>query len=447
MKIHILAFTAAACAALVFQSPPLYAQSSDPPSDDPKQTAGSEEPDDAEGDLDAELDALEEEVTSSETSDDGDDSSESIGGAVSSTVQSMNPEISLILDATGAWFSDTADLRGGHDPSSMGFNLQGLELAVGASVDPFFRFDGSILFSLFGVEIEEAYGTTLNLPLQLQARFGQFKTNFGRLNPTHLHSWAFATQPLVNAKFFGGESLRGLGVELSQIVLPIPGTFRWYVSVQNISGEATGRSFLPSSSDISSLTDLTATVRLEEYVDLSENLSLLTGLNYAVGRNKSGRRNVSEIYGLDLFLKWKNATEGGRSSVGWQTEFMIRRRQVPRDVLEDYGGYTQVRWRPNRYWGTGLRYEYVSGIGPESNQPSLFGGTTQAVDPLDPNWTKGRQRGAAQVSYYPSHFSRLRLQYSLDHMPYRSGSGNSELVHQVFLQAELVAGSHGSHEF
>ena len=447
MNTRILAIAAATCAALICHPPSSYAQSPDAPSDEPEQTEGSDETNDTEGDLDAELDALEEEVTAEDSKDDSDESSGSLGQTLSSSVQSMNPEISFILDATGAWFSDEPDLRGGHDPSSMGFNLQGLELAVGASVDPFFRFDGSILFSLFGVEIEEAYGTTLNLPLQLQAKFGQFKTNFGRLNPTHLHTWAFATQPLVNAKFFGGESLRGLGVELSQIVLPIPGTFRWYVSVQNIAGASTGRSFVPSSSDISSLTDLTATVRLEEYVGLSQNLSLLTGLNYAVGRNKSGRRNISEIYGLDLFLKWKNATKGGRSSVGWQTEFMIRRRQVPGDVLEDYGGYTQVRWRPNRYWGAGLRYEYVSGIGPESNQPSIFGGTTQAVDPLDPNWTQGRQRGAAQVSFYPSHFSRLRLQYSLDHMPYRAGSSNSELVHQVFLQAELVAGSHGSHEF
>lgn len=418
--------------------------------------------------LEDELEDLEEEVGAKSDEDDEDKENEkdnqqddqqedkTIVQKAGAAIQSMNPEISLILDTTLAWHSDEPDLRGGHDPSAFGFNLQGLELAVGASVDPFFRFDGSILFSLFGVELEEAYGSTLNLPLQLKARFGQFKTNFGRLNPTHLHSWAFVNQPLVNAKFFGGESLRGLGLELGQLVLPMPGAFRWYVAVQNVAGEATGRSFAPTPDSISSFADLTLTARLEQYLDFSTNVGFLSGLNYAVGRNKSGRGNVSEIYGLDLFLKWKNSTRGGRSQLGWQTEFMLRRRQVPGDVLEDYGGYTRLRWRPGRYWGAGLRYEFVSGIGPgdAATPPSLFGGTTTGVvDPLDPDWTENRQRGAAQISYYPSHFSRLRLQYSLDHMPYRDGAsrngngGPDPLVHMVFLQAELVAGAHGSHDY
>jgi hypothetical protein len=238
-----------------------------------------------------------------------------------------------------------------------------------------------------------------------------------------------------------------MGVELSQLVLPIPGTFTWYVALQNVAGGATGRSFIPARSDLESFGDLTVSARIEEFVELSPSWSLLLGLNYANGRNKTGRHNRTELYGADLYLDWKNVTKGGRSRVGWQTEFMTRRRQVPGDVLEDYGGYSELFWQPGRYWETGLRYEYVSGIGPQNDQPSLFGGTVQAVDPLDPNWTEARQRGAYQVTYYPSHFTKLRLQYSLDHMPYREGTEMDELVHMVFLQAEFVAGAHGAHSF
>lgn len=396
--------------------------------------------------LEAELDQLEQEVTGE---GDGEDSEEGgDGGGVSGgALQSMNPDLSLILDATGSWASGEPDLRGGHDPNPPGFSLQSLELAAGVDVDPFFRFDSAILFSLFGVEIEEAYATSLNLPAQLQLRVGQFKTRFGRLNPTHLHTWKFATQPLVNAKFFGGESLRGMGAELSQLLLPVPGTFRWYLSVQNVAGAATGRSFIPAKSDLESIGDLTVSGRIEEFIELSPAWSLLMGLNYANGRNKSGRGNRTAIYGADLYLDWKNVTQGGRSQVGWQTEFMVRRRQVPDDVLEDYGGYSEIFWRPDRYWETGGRFEYVSGVGPQNDAPSILGGTTRAVDPLDANWTEARQRGAVQLTHYPSHFTKIRLQYSLDHMPYRDASDRDKFVHMVMLQTEFVAGAHGAHSF
>lgn len=399
--------------------------------------------------IDAQLDQIESEVGEAEEDDDsaGEQTPDTSSGSSGGAIQSMNPDISLILNAAGGWASGETDLRGGHDPNPPGVSLQGLELAAGADVDPFFRVDAAILFSLFGVEIEEIYATSLNLPLQLQTRVGQFKTRFGRLNPTHMHTWKFATQPLVNAKFFGGESLRGMGAELSQLLLPMPGTFRWYVAIQNVSGGATGRSFIPAKSDLESIGDLTVSARVEEFLELSHSWSLLTGLNYANGRNKTGRGNRTEIYGADLYLDWKNVRKGGRSRVGWQTEFMVRRRQVPGDVLEDYGGYSELFWRPGRYWETGLRYEYVSGVGPENDAPSIFGGSTQGVDPLDADWTEARQRGAFQITHYPSHFTKLRLQYSLDHLPYRSGTDRDEFVHMIFLQTEFVAGSHGAHSF
>ena len=55
-------------------------------------------------------------------------------------------------------------------------------------VDPYFRFDSNLVFSQFGVEIEEAYATTLDLPANLQVRAGQFLTRFGRINATHPHA-------------------------------------------------------------------------------------------------------------------------------------------------------------------------------------------------------------------------------------------------------------------
>ena len=73
----------------------------------------------------------------------------------------------------------------------------------------------------FGVEVEEAYLTTLALPANLQVRASQFLTRFGRLNSTHPHAWDFTDQPLVNGRFFGGERVERRADALSHKVQPL----------------------------------------------------------------------------------------------------------------------------------------------------------------------------------------------------------------------------------
>src|SRR5262245_54078415 len=59
-----------------------------------------------------------------------------------SALASLTPDLAFILDVSAAWFSEAENLQGGgHDPTSNGFNFQQLEMSVGKSVDPYFRFD------------------------------------------------------------------------------------------------------------------------------------------------------------------------------------------------------------------------------------------------------------------------------------------------------------------
>ncbi len=365
-----------------------------------------------------------------------DSSPSSAPTGASGMLSSMNPDIALIADFALAGFIGKPELSGGHDPGNVGFNLQGLELAISSSIDPYFRFDSSILLGLFGLEIEEAYGTTLGLGWGFQARAGQYMSAFGRANPTHVHQWDFVTQALIIGKFFGPEGMRGLGAEISQ-VLPLPWYANWKVGVQNIAGQATGRSFLSADADIETLLDLTVVARLEQFFELSSSIEMLWGLSAANGANSSGRNNRTDIFGTDLLLKWYPET-GSRQSISWQTEAMLRRRQSPGqanepdgEVLQDFGGYSQLSWHLNALWQLAGRYEYVEGI---------------QNDYLDADWTSGRQRGALSLTYYPSHFSRLRAEYSLDHLSYRQQS-SERLTHAMFLQLELVAGAHGAHSY
>ncbi len=343
----------------------------------------------------------------------------------------MNPDLSFIFDFAGAYFSDDAPLQtGGHDPTETGFNLQQLELSISSVVDPYLRFDGNIVFGLFGVEIEEAYGTALTLPGRLQARFGQFLHRFGRINPTHPHSWDFVDQPFAIGRVFGSEGGRGLGIELSWLS-PLP----WYVevigSVQHPSGEATSRSF--GARDVEDPRDLVYVGAVKQFFPLSSAWSLLWGLSGAYGRNDTGRDNHTAIYGSDLYLKWRPADVATFTTVSWQTELFYRRRQIPGALLADASGYTQLFWRFAQRWGTAARYEYGS--------PAVTEDAATGLDPLDPAWTDSRHRVSANLTHWPTEFSRFRLQGARDMPDWR------DHYWSVFFAVELVTGAHGSHDF
>ncbi len=354
-----------------------------------------------------------------------------VGAALPGALQSMNPDIAFILDVAGAWFSvDEPAQTGGHDPSRTGFALQVLEMSIGASVDPFLRFDSTIAFALEGVEVEEAYATTLALPANLQLRAGQFLTRFGRINPTHPHAWHFADQPFAIGKMFGSEGSRGLGLEGSWLA-PLPWYLETVLAVTNADGECCARSFL-GGDDIGVKTplDLLVTGAVKQFFPLSDDLSLFVGLSTQLGPNASGNLNRSEIVGGDVVLRYRPlSTESGVPwSLSLEAEALFRGRQVPFGTLYDGAGYAQLVWSLSRQWETAARYELGSGVND---------------DPLDPEWTTWRQRGALQLTYYPSHFSRLRLQGHVDHLAWQQGLP----AFGVFTTLEILVGAHGAHSY
>ena len=139
--------------------------------------------------------------------------------------------------------------RGDHDPQVRGVSIPNAELALDGTVDPYFKGYTYIVHKLdangeTGIELEEMFFLTTSLPGNLQVKGGQFFAEFGRQNPQHPHSWAFADQPLVLNRMFGPDGLRSQGLRLSWLA-----PTSWYteamVAVANSAG-TTASSFLTS---------------------------------------------------------------------------------------------------------------------------------------------------------------------------------------------------------
>jgi hypothetical protein len=373
-----------------------------------------------------------------------------------------------LLGAGGLSSASENEMReleaGGHDPKNKGFTVQNVELTFAGVVDPYLRGDANIVLQIDAtgetvIELEEAYLTSLDLPFNLQLEAGQFFTGFGRINPTHPHTWDFVDQPVINSRLFGPDGLRSQGIQLSWLA-PLPFFAELLLSAQNAHGE-TAVSFRNAPDeivaghtlierDVHDIGDLLYLARLRSSFDPAEDLSIVGGLSALFGPNASGTDTHTRIYGADLYLKWKPLdNDQGWPFVAWQTEAMLRRYQAAEVIgadggavaspatLDDAGLYSQLLWGFARPWVAGVRYDRA--VGEDSAFTTPDGPYASSGDPL----RDSRQRYSGVLSYYPSEFSKLRVQYNYD----RAEFLNERDAHSAFVQFEILFGAHGAHKF
>jgi len=345
---------------------------------------------------------------------------------------------------------------GDHDPQQRGFNARNIELAFDGAVDPYFEGFANIVFKLDNdneteVEVEEAFLQTTNLPFNLQLKAGQFFAAFGRINPTHPHTWDFADAPLVHGRLLGPDGLRGVGAQMSWTV-PVPWYSQLIFAAQNGRG-GTGYSFrnpgddgiffgrMTTDREARGLQDFVWIPRFENSVDLSPTQVVLAGVSGAFGSNETGANARTQIYGADFLYKWKSShAEGGFPFVKWQTEAMYRRFEAGRGVDEsfpvaetfhDLGMYSQVLWGFKKGWVAGVRGDYLH--------------DTDSHFTDDPD-RQTRSRISANLTWYPTEFSKIRLQYNHDFLEENFFLADRD-VDSVFLQFEFILGAHGAHKF
>jgi hypothetical protein len=284
--------------------------------------------------------------------------------------------------------------------------LQEVELALQATVDPYVRGDVFITFSDGGVEIEEAFLTTLSLPWGLQVKAGKIYTPFGRTSQLHRHQWTFIDQPLSMQRLVGAEGLKGAGGDVAWLT-PLP----WFAEL-HLAYQATSPGF---DEDV---LQLTGTARLVQYFELSDSATLGVGLSWSLFQAEDPAR-WKNLAGADLYLKIRDPAS--RAHLVLQGEIYGRQLGEEPWSLSTWGGYGQASWRIDRNWEVGARYD-------NAPAPVAFGGGTQQT------WT-------ALGTWSPSEFFRLRLQPALVLLP------ESQTGFQGVLSFEFTIGAHGAHAF
>ncbi len=327
---------------------------------------------------------------------------QSEGGASPFSQAKFVPDISLILDFSYAY----------RDVDNKEFQLNYLELAVGATVDPFFDLFTVLQVADGEIGIEEAYAKTRSLPLGLQLKVGQFLSSFGRLNSQHDHCWNFSMQPLVYRDFFGESNLNEKGVQLNWVA---PLDIFLQAGLEVLAGE-NEESFGGDGNDSHLLVSF-----LKSSFDIGP-VVLLGGASYASGKYElllgSGAESGapmlnSRILGLDLTLKY---LIDSYRYLSLQAEYL--RRDL--DGVKRSGGYADLIWRSARRWRMGVRYDWI-------------------------HIQESYHRMSAMLEFSPSEFSRIRLQYTHDRS--RELDLQLEPVNEVVLQFNLSIGAHGAHPF
>jgi len=247
---------------------------------------------------------------------------------------------------------------------------------------------------------------------------------------------------------FGPDGLRSQGLRLSWL-LPTSFYTEAMLTVANATGSTTSSFRSPDSPEIhggviderpvNGFSDMLVAPRINTSFDLTETQTIVFGLSGAFGPNNSGPSAKTQIYGADLYWKWKPAAaQAGFPFLSLQTEGMWRKYDaaqrlaeanptvtLPSETLKDRGAYAQVLWGIKPRIVAGLRGEFASGNG------SAF------VSEL----RRDQSRFSPNLTWYPTEFSKFRVQYNYDNL-HELGS-----EHSLWFQFEFLLGAHAAHKF
>ncbi|MCH8544186.1 MAG: TonB-dependent receptor [Alcanivorax sp.] len=429
--------------------------------------------------------------------------------AVSAGTQ-FNPQISVILDGVyysrsrdvegPAGFDDGHDHGHGHSHGhdhglTEGFNLRETEITMSASIDNYL--DGVVTLAIegsSGIEVEEAYLLTRSLPAGLQIKAGRFLSDIGYINRQHPHDWLFVDRPLVNELLFGDHGLQDNGLQLSWLA-PTPFFSRFGVEVLQGEGgiasqvgdeEFTIVTFTGNpgvegpmrqrwQAD-NGLEDRTGPQLYTMFAKVAPDLGFDHAAQFGISGGYSNSFQAQEEHssgrletwngdgwfaGVDAVYKYDAGGAFGHGNWVIQGEYYFR--EIEADYLsrvfvdastlvatnqggtpDDFrsrsrqdGLYVQAVYGFAPRWNAGLRAEAV-GLKNKSLETNSNRSNFESFD--------ASYRYAAQVSFAPTEFSRLRAQVNYNDFAH-DGGDHAHDAWEFMLQYNVSLGAHGAHQF
>ncbi len=310
------------------------------------------------------------------------------------TLNQLNPEISV----TGNVFGTVSDT-----PETNRFQLDELELALQAPLDPFASAKAFIVQEEGELGIEEAYIDWTALPGGLGLKFGQFRNDWGKLNRWHNHALPQVGRPLVHQALLGEEGLLGLGVSLSWLPSPFLGDYNeLWVQVTNDENDVafSGRGF----------DEPIFLIHETNYWDLSSASYIEVGLSATTGVNDDLGRFRTQVYGIDWNFDWRPPARALYKGLELRGELMYQRREEELGWLSSWGAYTYATYKLNRRWFLGVRGDWTQ-------LPSDRGSEAWGVSPY--------------FEWWQSEWTRLRVQYSYSSRLLEEEAAENRLFFQV----------------
>jgi hypothetical protein len=367
--------------------------------------------------------------------------------AWSSFKRTFNPDIGVILQGRADYLEGGGGshalsgfpLGGKTDRGHEGLSLGESELVLSSNVDDKLYAFFDVSFDQDDIEVEEAYLSTLSLPLGFNVKAGRFLSAIGYNNARHSHTWDFVDAPLVYEAMLD-TSLSDAGVQLSWVA-----PTDLYIE---LGGEALrGDAYPAAGADHRGFGSESVFAKVAG--DVGDSHSWQAGLSYLRADSEARESHAldgspvffdgsTDLFIADLVWKWAPLGNFSQRNFKFQAEYMHR--YDSGDLMADAGRgryrshqngfYAQGVYQFMPRWRFGLRYGEVWGDYDENGLPT---GVLAGDGSSD-------RRISTMLDFSNSEFSRLRLQYSFE----SGGLGDDSLV---YLQYIVSIGAHGAHEF
>ena len=291
-------------------------------------------------------------------------------------------------------------------------------MAVQSVVDPYARADFFLSVARdatgkFGLELEEGYLTSLDLPAGLQLKAGKFRSTFGKINNIHPHALPFISMPNVYVHYLGDDGLNDEGLSLSWLI-PNPLDFYQELTVEATRGPDDNPSFVRSDVD-----RFLYTAHLKNFWDLTDNATLELGLSGAGGQNDLVFTTL--LGGVDLTYKWKPLQYNTYQSLVLQAEAILSsKRLTETQTMKSLGMYALATYQVGQRWFLTGRFDYSS---------------------LPDNSSFIERAYSGALGWYATEFQKIEVEYKT------SRSNAYPTMNQLLLRSVFVIGAHGAHAY